>query len=202
MSEQVMVVATDDLRPFLTGNHLIRERTDEILQLIAERHFFIDRPTAEASPQYRQIIPYVVIRHGDAVYVLQRTAKQTEARLHHKLSLGIGGHINPGHDLAAGLKKELDEEVRIDDPYELEFAGILNDESTEVGRVHLGAVFVLHAEGTRVKVRETEKMTGRFVARADLAPLRDAMETWSQIVYDELLSALGSRLSGPPSPES
>jgi len=188
MSEQVMVVATGDLRPFLTGNHLIRDRTAEILQLIAAKHFFIDRPTAEASPQYRQIIPYVVIRHADSFYVLQRTAKQTEARLHHKLSLGIGGHINPGHDLGAGLKKELDEEVRIDDPYELEFAGILNDESTEVGRVHLGAVYVLHAAGPRVEVLETEKMTGRFVARAELAPLREAMETWSQIVYDELIA--------------
>ena len=188
MSEQVMVVATDDLRPFLTGNHLIRERSGEILHLIATQHFFLDRPAAEASPQYRQIIPYVVIRHDDAYYVLQRTAKQTEARLHHKLSLGIGGHINPGYDLDAGLKKELDEEVRIDDPYELEFAGILNDESTEVGRVHLGAVYVLHAGGARVQVLETEKMTGRFVSRADLPPLRDEMETWSQIVYDELIA--------------
>jgi predicted NUDIX family phosphoesterase len=188
MSEQVMVVPTDDLRPFLTGNHLIRTRTGEILQLIAERHFFIDRPAAEASPQFRQIIPYVVIRHGDAFFVLQRTAKQTEARLHHKLSLGIGGHINPGHDLAAGLQKELDEEVRVNDAYELEFAGILNDESTEVGRVHLGAVYVLHASSTRVAVLETEKMTGRFVARGELAPLREAMETWSQIVYDELIA--------------
>jgi predicted NUDIX family phosphoesterase len=187
--EQVMVVATGDLRPFLAGNHLIRERTPEVLHLIASQHFFIDRPTAEVSPQYRQIIPYVVIRHADSFYVLQRTAKQTESRLHHKLSLGIGGHINPGHDLAAGLKKELDEEVRIDDPYELELAGILNDESTEVGRVHLGAVYVLHAAGPRVQVLETEKMSGRFVPRGELAPLREAMESWSQIVYDELIAS-------------
>ena len=190
--EQVMVVPTGDLRPFLTGNHLIRSRTDEILTLIAERHLFIERPLAEQSPRFRQIIPYVVIRHGDSFFVLQRTAKQTEARLHHKLSLGIGGHINPGHDLAAGLKKELDEEVRIDDPYELEVAGILNDESTEVGRVHLGAVYLLHAAGPRVEVLETEKMTGRFVPRAELPPLREAMETWSQIVYDDLIAKVSS----------
>src|ERR1051325_7734179 len=81
---------------------------------------------------WRQIIPYVVIRHGDETFALTRTTKQTEAQLHHKVSLGIGGHINPGHDLVDGLQKELDEEVRIDGDYELQFVAVLNDESTEV----------------------------------------------------------------------
>src|SRR6185436_3445956 len=121
-------------------------------------------------------------------FTLQRTAKQTEARLHHKVSIGIGGHINPGHDLIDGLQKELDEEVRIDGDYELRFAGILNDESTEVGRVHLGAVFLLDSTTRDVVVVETEKMRGEWMPRARLAEVREAMETWSQIVYDEILA--------------
>jgi predicted NUDIX family phosphoesterase len=187
--EDVMVVATADLAAFIRGHRadLIREQTDEILQLIATKHTFLLRATAEESPQYRQIIPYVIIRHGDAYFVLERTPKQSETRLHNKLSLGIGGHINPGHDLAAGLQQELNEEVTIDAPYKLEFTGILNDESTEVGRVHLGAVHILEPEAPRVSVRETEKMTGRWVARNDLGGLRERMETWSQIVYDRLI---------------
>jgi len=184
-----MVVATADLEPWIREHRadLIRSSTDEILQLIAARHTFMLRATAEESPQYRQIIPYVIIRHGDAYFLLERTPKQSETRLHNKLSLGIGGHINPGRDLAAGLQQELDEEVSIGSPYTLRFVGILNDESTEVGRVHLGAVHVLEPEAPRVSVRETEKMNGRWVPTAQLASMRDRMETWSQIVFDQFI---------------
>jgi predicted NUDIX family phosphoesterase len=186
MNEEVMVVATDALRHYFTAP-LIREETDAILELIEDEHTFIDRALAERSPEWRQIIPYVVIRHGDDIFTLQRTARQTEARLHHKISIGIGGHINPGHDLLEGLRKELDEEVHIAGDYELQFAGILNEDSTEVGRVHLGVVFLLDSATREVVVVETEKMRGEWRARSELAALREAMETWSQVVYDELL---------------
>jgi predicted NUDIX family phosphoesterase len=185
MSEAVMVVATDVLRPHLVARFI---RDAHILDLAAQRHTFIDRPLAERSPEWRQIIPYVVIRNGADVFGVTRTAKQTEARLHHKVSIGIGGHINPGHTILDGLKKELDEEVRIDGDYALRFAGIINDESTEVGRVHLGACFVLEARTRDVAVLETEKMHGAWMSPAQLAAARDAMETWSQIVYDEVLA--------------
>jgi predicted NUDIX family phosphoesterase len=182
-----MVVETALLQRFFTAS-LVREHTQAILDVIAANHTFIPRAKAEVSPEWKQIIPYVVIRCGDEYFVLQRTARQTEARLHHKVSLGIGGHVNPGHDLMQGLKKELDEEVAVETPYELRFAGILNDDSTDVGRVHLGAVYVLEAQDKHVSVKETEKMTARWMKRDELIGVRDAMETWSQIVYDELIA--------------
>jgi predicted NUDIX family phosphoesterase len=188
-NEQVMVVERETLAEFLIESGLVQERTDEILDAIMDRHFFLDRPTAETSPQYKQIIPYVLIRHGDAYFLLQRTPKQTETRLHHKLSLGIGGHINPDTpDLFDGLQKELEEEVEVVGDYDLTFVGILNDDTTDVGRVHLGAVYVLDAHDGNVHVRETEKMSGRWVARGELAAHREAMETWSQIVYDATIA--------------
>ena len=184
-----MVVERETLAAFLIEQGLVQERTDEILDAITERHFFIDRPTAEISPQYKQIIPYVLIRHDDSYFLLQRTQKQTEARLHHKLSLGIGGHINPDTpELLAGLHKELEEEVNVGGDYDLTFVGILNDDTTEVGSVHLGAVYVLDAHDANVTVRETEKMTGRWAPLVELPALRDQMESWSQIVYDSLIS--------------
>lgn len=188
MTEQVMVVEREKIAPYLVERGLVREQLDEILDAIYDGHFFLDRPTAEISPQYKQIIPYVIIRHGQSYFLLQRTQKQTEARLHHKLSLGIGGHINPDTpDLLDGLHKELEEEVNVAGDYDLTFAGILNDDTTEVGTVHLGAVYVLEAHDTDVTVRETDKMTGRWVEAAELPALREQLETWSQIVYDELL---------------
>lgn len=189
--EQVMVVTRVDLQPFIENREfdIIRDRTDEILDLIATKHMFVDRPVAEETPAFKQIIPYVAIRHDDSWYLLKRLPKQAEARLHDKLSLGVGGHVNPDTPtLLEGLHKELEEEVGVEDPFELRFIGILNDETTEVSRVHLGAVFVLDASSERVSVRETDKMTGEWVKTADLAPMRDRMETWSQIVYDQVVS--------------
>lgn len=192
MTEQVMVVEREALAKWLKPEGaaaLIVEETDTILDTIQDLHFFIDRPTAEVSPQYKQIIPYVLIRHDDEYFLLQRTAKQTEARLHHKLSLGIGGHINPDTpDILDGLHKELEEEVNVAGDYDLTFVGILNDDSTEVGQVHLGAVFVLEALARDVTVRETDKMTGRWVRRSELAEQREWMESWSQIAYDGFIT--------------
>lgn len=183
-----MVVERSALEPFLIERGLVRDGVEEVLDLIVERHLFIDRPTAEVSPQFKQIIPYVLIRHSDSWFLLQRTQKQTEARLHLKLSLGIGGHINPDTpDLYDGLQKELEEEVEVTGDYDLSFVGILNDDTTDVGRVHLGAVYVLDAHEGNVRVRETEKMSGRWVTVTELAQHRDALETWSQIAYDAVI---------------
>ena len=184
-----MVVERERLAPYLVEHGLVRERLDEALDVILDGHFFIDRPTAEVSPQYKQIIPYVLIRHDRSYFLLQRTPKQTEARLHNKLSLGIGGHINPDTpELLDGLHKELEEEVHVAGDYDLAFVGILNDDTTDVGRVHLGAVYVLDAHDTNVTVRETDKMTGRWAAASELPALREQMETWSQIVYDAMVA--------------
>jgi predicted NUDIX family phosphoesterase len=119
---------------------------------------------------------------------MRRTSQQNESRLHEKVSIGVGGHINPGHNLLAGLKKELEEEIAVPRSYGLDFLGILNDESTEVSRVHLGVVYMLRSRSSRVRVRETEKMTGSWVAREELGAMRDAMESWSQIVFDEAIA--------------
>jgi predicted NUDIX family phosphoesterase len=194
MNEEVMVVNTTDLAPFLSGQAvgIIREKGDEILHLIATTHFFVDRAIAERSPEYRQIIPYVIISHGDSFFMTTRLRKGNEARLHDKVSLGIGGHVNPGHDLLDGLQKELAEEVAIDDDFDIGFIGILNDESTEVGRVHLGAVYLMRAQSDRVRVLETEKISGRWASRTELTALHPSMESWSQIVWDEVLTKLES----------
>src|SRR4029079_3380241 len=95
-NEQVMVVERAEIARYIDARKfdLITDHVEDTLDVISSKHFFIDRPTAEKSPQYKQIIPYVVIRHEDSFFLLERTSNQTESRLHHKLSLGIGGHIN------------------------------------------------------------------------------------------------------------
>ena len=94
--EEVLVVKTEKLLPFIQGRiGLITEGREELLRLLIAEHSFLPRPEAEQDPGYRQIIPYVLLCRGEKVFATRRLNKGGEARLHGKVSVGIGGHINP-----------------------------------------------------------------------------------------------------------
>lgn len=205
MAELVMAVPQTYLDPFLARHpfDLVRADADRVIERIVSQHIYLDRDFAETFFEYRQVIPYVVIRNGDLVYSLRRTTRQREFRLHHKLSLGIGGHINPDDArhpegaLMGGLIKELTEEVHVDGPLDdLEFIGLINDLSTDVSRAHLGLLYILHT-GRDVSVRETEKMTGEWIDVNELSALTDAMESWSKIVFDQYVAREARRATSP-----
>jgi len=152
-----------------------------------ERHGrYLERPIAEDDPGHKQLIPYVVVRDGDRVFLMERTDAGADARLHGKASIGVGGHLNPVDDgedpLMAGLRREWDEELAAGWTPEFRLVGLLNDDSNPVGAVHLGVVFAVEADGRAVEVREREKLTGAFVAPDAVRAAWDRLETWSQLV--------------------
>lgn len=191
MSESILVVRREYLAPYLTEDFgLITEGVEEIVRVIEAHHEFRPRPEMETDPAYKQIIPYVLVTRGAEAFVMQRLKKGGEQRLHGLLSLGVGGHINPvdeagGSALTAGLRREVDEEVALERAASLTPLGVINNDRDEVGRVHLGFLFRLEAEGA-VTVRETEKLSGSFMPIAALPALRDKMEGWSQIALEVL----------------
>lgn len=191
MSESILVVRREHLAPYLTEDFgLITEGVEEIVRVIEAHHEFRPRPEMETDPAYKQIIPYVLVTRGAEAFVMQRLKKGGEQRLHGLLSLGVGGHINPvdeaeGSALTAGLRREVDEEVALERAVSLTPLGVINNDRDEVGRVHLGFLFRLEAEGA-VTVRETEKLSGSFMPIAALPALRDKMEGWSQIALEVL----------------
>jgi predicted NUDIX family phosphoesterase len=168
---------------------------------IRQRGFFVERRWAEQDSSFKQIIPYTVMVHGDDVLLLQRKAAGGEARLHGKLSIGVGGHINPvdGDDgtcvLEQGCRRELNEELCIDTPYALAACGVINDESADVGSVHFGLVYVARCETPDVAIRETDQLSGSFVPRAECQRLvsteRERFETWSALIIEHLDDLLG-----------
>lgn len=191
MSESILVVRREYLAPYLTEDFgLITEGVEEIVRVIEAHHEFRPRPEMETDPAYKQIIPYVLVTRGAEAFVMQRLKRGGEQRLHGLLSLGVGGHINPvdeagGSALTAGLRREVDEEVALERAASLTPLGVINNDRDEVGRVHLGFLFRLEAEGA-VTVRETEKLSGSFMPIAALPALRDKMEGWSQIALEVL----------------
>lgn len=191
--EQVLVVKTELLQQYIAGKRgLIRENTEAVLACIRNHHMFLPREQAELDMNYKQIIPYILIRRGGTVFSTRRLRQSGEMRLHGKISLGIGGHINnfdaasEGDVLERGLRRELEEEVSMTQPVgHMRFLGLVNDDDNAVGKVHLGICFLLETDG-EVRVRETEKLEGRWLSVAELPQLAPEMETWSSLVLDVL----------------
>lgn len=182
--EQVLVVKTELLSPFISGkNGLITGCEEQIEELVSREHEYLPRAFAEEHPEYKQIIPYVTICRGAHVFSTKRLNKGGEARLHGLISLGVGGHINPGDDdsLMNCLRREIDEEVAMSDFGDLTLRGIINDDTNEVGSVHLGFFYTLTTSG-EVRVRETEKLSGAWLHRSRLWDMAPGMESWSQII--------------------
>jgi predicted NUDIX family phosphoesterase len=157
---------------------------------------YVERPVAEEDPTHKQLIPYVVVRDGERVFLMHRTDAGGDPRLHGKASIGVGGHLNPVDDgedaLMAGLRREWAEELDADWEPEFRLIGLLNDDSNPVGAVHLGVVFAVEADGRPVDVRERDKLAGAFATQAELESSWDRLETWSRLVAEALFGSPGA----------
>lgn len=188
--EMIMAVPRRLLIPYLTREKgLILGCERELYALIEKEHSFLPRDAAENDPAYKQIIPYITLCRGEEVFSTRRLSKGGEQRLHGKLSLGLGGHINALDDdspgiFRRGLYRELGEEAFYTPVGELVPRGVINDDTTEVGQVHLGFFFTL--EVSDAAVRETEKLTGEWLKKAELPALAGQMESWSEIIIPAL----------------
>jgi predicted NUDIX family phosphoesterase len=158
-----------------------------LVRVIEEAGSHRQRHEMEADPRFKQVIPYLILRDGARWFLMRRTRAGGDARLHERFSIGVGGHLNPvDADLQRGLKREWREELEADFVPRFRYIGLLNDDRSDVGSVHLGVVFVADAGGRPVGVRETQKLSGSFVDAADVEEVRDRLETWSALVFDAL----------------
>jgi predicted NUDIX family phosphoesterase len=173
------------------------EGVSEILGRAASLGNFHPRPAAESDKSIKQIIPYLVLRDGECIFLMKRTKAGGDARLHDHYTIGVGGHMNPGDgSIPAALAREWQEELEADFLPEFEFLGLLNDDTVDVGIHHLGVVYLADAAGREVAVRETHKLSGSFEPIQVVAAAYDRMETWSQLVLDVI--APGSGMAGGP----
>jgi len=163
--------------------------------LIPELMEYRPRSEVEEDPSVKQLIPYVVFRCANAVFCYTRGKTQGEARLHRLRSLGVGGHVS--EDDAQGQKsreayesalwRELGEEVEIASPGRMRLVGLINDDATAVGQVHLGVVHLYELERPEVAPREEGLAAAEFLAIPTIWTIRQEFETWSQICIESLL---------------
>ncbi|HEY5472003.1 MAG TPA: NUDIX domain-containing protein [Candidatus Limnocylindrales bacterium] len=166
------------------------EGVAEILDRARTAGRYFPRPAAESDPSLKQIIPYLVLRDGDRIFLMKRTKAGGDARLHDHYTIGVGGHLNPGDSsILGGLAREWREELEADFLPEFVFLGLLNDDTVDVGVHHLGVVYLADAAGRSVCVRETHKLSGSFQPIDVVMDVYDRMETWSQLAMDTIVGA-------------
>jgi len=194
--ENVLVVKRtllDQLGNFQGLNFEPRKYLDAILS--RGNNFFLRRDQAEKDPSHKQIIPYVLLTHGDKVLHYVRGKKAGEQRLVAKGSIGIGGHMNESDEslfaldeaaYRAGVAREVGEEIAINTKFEDRIVALLNDDGTEVGQVHLGIVHIFKLAEPNVEKREAMITNVAFLGKDELMARRDSLETWSQICLDSL----------------
>jgi predicted NUDIX family phosphoesterase len=171
-------------------------RTDDLdvfVEALERDGRYEPRPQMEVDPSFKQVIPYLILRDGERYFLMRRTRAGVDARLHDRYSIGVGGHLNPGDGgVLGGLRREWREELVADFEPAFRLVGLLNDDTTEVGAVHLGAVYVTEAAGRQVTIRETDKLTGSFAEPHEVAAVADQLETWSRLCF-EFLDRAGVR---------
>lgn len=196
MTEDVLVVPRACLLPNGGFQGFSREGVPAYLAAIAQHAFFLPRDRVENDPSLKQVIPYAVLRHDGKVFLVRRSRGGAEARLREKFSIGLGGHITPDDRsggatdlLAAGMARELTEEVEIPPGWQARLVGVLNDDQEPVGRVHFGLVYTVDLPGPAVRVRETTKLTGEWASPDRLRAVYPLLESWSRYVVDGIALA-------------
>ena len=191
MSEELVLVVPRAAVPDAAGWYGLRTTgMAAFLAGLAEHARFAPRGAMEQDPGHKQLIPYLILRDGDRYFLMRRTKAGADARLHDRWSIGVGGHLTPGdEDLLGGLRREWREELDADFQPTFRAVALLNDDTTDVGAVHLGIVYVADAEGRPVRVRETHKLEGAFATADEVGAVREDLETWSRLVFEALETA-------------
>jgi predicted NUDIX family phosphoesterase len=194
----------DQLGPFNGLNLDHKTWTDRIFQPGVTS--FLSRDLAENDPTRKQIIPYVILECEGKILCYVRGKKAGESRLAAKASIGFGGHIARADDslfhdetqraweiYRAAAEREVHEELHVDTSYEDRLVGVLNDDRTEVGKVHFGIVHVWHLREPSVRKREQQITQLSFLDPAEVAKQGSEVESWSAICLEKMDSILSSR---------
>jgi len=188
--ELILVVKREYLLPSpYEWQGLRTDGIDEFVQRITQYQEFIPRSMAEEDETYKQIIPYIIFRFRDRYFLMQRKAGASEQRLKGKYLLGIGGHLRQEDMRSSSIidwaLREFHEEVSYAGSLQTKVLGMLNDDSSAVGRVHLGLVLLFDGDSGDIAVK-SELEQGFLATVDDCNRYVPQMEAWSVIIMNYL----------------
>lgn len=193
--EQILVVKRTALFSEVEPWHGMNSSVFETLfKVVEQQQEFHPRSLMEIDPTYKQIIPYLVFKHEDTYFLMQRQAKASEQRLKSKYTLGIGGHIRQEDLTNSGImgwaEREFDEEVNYTSSYTVTPLGVLNDDTDTVGQVHIGFVLLVEGNSGNISVK-SELKSGELFTLEECETFYASMEGWSQKVFNLLKTRAG-----------
>ncbi len=190
-TESILVVSREQLFAKYDAWHGIEKHNiNEFISCIQTHQEYHPRYLMETNPRYKQIIPYIIFTHNNNYFLMQRAEKASEARLKSKYTLGIGGHMRKedmtGSTLFDWARREFYEEVYYSGEItSFEVLGIINDDTNEVGQVHLGIALLAHGNSSDIRVK-SELAHGVLASKEECQTLFNSMEGWSQFAFKAL----------------
>ena len=200
MDEQIIVVPREKLfeNETLTfnWNNSDKKIVEKIFKNIFNNFSIMRRWDAEENPNFKQPIPYLIVRKWEEIYLYERLTEWWENRLHNKLSIWVWWHMNKtNHEtfdeiLNDNLTRELEEELDIKaTKKELKTIWLINDDNNEVWKVHIWILLILDLDlKARVEVKETDQLLWRWISIEELKKekIYSRLESWSQIASNIL----------------
>lgn len=168
------------------------------LHSILTESSFPRRDIAEVNASLKQLIPCAILRYKDLLFTYRRTGHAKENRLHNLYSIGIGGQINSKdssktlnsdlfhESLETAVLRKIGEEVSTKSGSE-SCLGLINYDSTPVGKVHFGLVDLCWLDTSEVRIREKSYITeGKLVSSSSGHSHPEEYESWSRILIESV----------------
>lgn len=196
--EKVLCVSNNHLKGI--KKKVYGKTVKKLMKAIKKHGYFDYRSLAEQDFTEKQVIPYVVLRCGDEYFVTERI--KGDDRLIGKLSIAVGGHINPCDVMDEKnmdypeliidccIARELWEETTLDFSkiQHKEFISTFIDYSEEVSKAHVCLLTVIDVIDKDIQVKETDKLAGHWMNNEDIKDKFHLFENWSQITLGLLYS--------------
>jgi len=191
LNEEILVVPRAALFTTISAWHGIEQSMlENFMNIIQANATYMPRAHAENDIKYKQIIPYVLFTYNQKLFVMQRKTSASEQRLAGKFSLGIGGHIRQedinNNDILSWARREFQEEVTYQGTLKTHPIGVLNDDTSDVGKVHLGLILLVTGTTDQIAIKDEHK-NGTLLTLEECQKLYDNMENWSKICFDFIL---------------
>ena len=192
MTEIIMCVPTRALASVVARGFIPCDE-GSLMGLIALNAWFGPRDQLESDDNFRQVIPYVVLRHASRFGVYRRTPKSGERRLRGFLSVGFGGHVrledarfeDGGLDLPRTIQlaaqREIQEEVHCQSVDARDTLGFILDDTNEVSRVHLGLIQVWTISKPFIESAESCIAECQMLTAEEVLARGDELESWSRL---------------------
>lgn len=191
LTEEVLVIKRDTLFGNNEAWHGVKtDNIEDAITTIKTHQEYMPRAAAELDENFKQIIPYIIFKNNNKFFIMQRKKNASETRLASKYSIGIGGHMRKedmaGKTIFDWAKREFEEEVFFAGNIDMKVVGLLNDDSNDVGKVHLGLVILFEGDNENIAIKDEHK-SGVMMTSQECHELFDSMESWSQLIIKHLL---------------